>query len=514
MLNNIFYEYTIPYFIGDSIKTLVKTMALVTVFSCVERALGFIYRIFLSRSLGAETLGVYQVALSIIGLLMTITSSGIPITVSRLMTKRQACGNKNGKHAVVSAGIFVALIVSIPLSLLFLIFGDSLAFLISNIEAHKSLKIMLPGVIITSVYAVIRGYFWGEKRFFSYSLIELLEEIVMIIAGVILVNASTSSLSGAEKASYAVLISYVFSFFTSSVTYFLFGGKLKRFKDELKPLISSATPITLMRTLTSLLNTLIAIILPNRLIASGLSSSVAMSKYGALSGMSIPLIYIPSTLIGSIALVLVPELAENFYRKNMVTLKNNIEKAVKCAVFISTLIIPVFISLGNDIGYLIYNNAEAGNYVQTASIIMFPMSISLITTSMLNSLNLEKKTLKYYTIGAFLLLICIWFLPNVIGIYSLILGLMISYVITAVCNLKLISKTCLVPPKFSAFIIASLVFIIPSGLLSYFLYKLLTITISKTISLILTSVVSVVFTYLFYKVFDLFDLKELIKTNK
>ncbi|MBO5713667.1 MAG: oligosaccharide flippase family protein [Clostridia bacterium] len=489
-------------------------MALVTVFSCIERALGFIYRIFLSRSLGAETLGVYQVALSVIGLLMTITSSGIPITVSRLMAKRHAIGNKSGKYAVVTAGIFIALIISVPLILLLLIFGDNLTFLVTNLQSHKALKIMLPGVIITSVYAVIRGFFWGEKRFFTYSVIELAEEIVMLIAGVILVNASTSNLTGAEKASYAVLISYVFSFLMSSVTYFLFGGKITKCKTELKPLITSATPITLMRTLTSLLNTLIAIILPNRLIASGLTNSVAMSKYGALSGMSIPLIYIPSTLIGSIALVLVPELAENFYRKNMVTLKNNVEKAVKCAVFISTLIIPVFIALGKEIGTLIYNNLEAGEYVQKASIIMFPMSISLITTSMLNSLNLEKKTLKYYTIGAFLLLLCIWFLPNVIGIYSLVVGLMISYIITAVCNIKLISKTCIVAPKFTVFIVASLVFIVPSTLLSYLLNNVLILVIPKTLSIIITGIITVAFTYLFYKIFDLFDLTELIKSKK
>ena len=62
-------------------------MALVTAFSVAERLLGFIYRVFLSRSLGAETVGIYQIALSIIGLIMTITSSGIPITVSRLMAK-------------------------------------------------------------------------------------------------------------------------------------------------------------------------------------------------------------------------------------------------------------------------------------------------------------------------------------------------------------------------------------------------------------------------------------------
>ena len=278
-------------------------MALVTAFSVAERLLGFIYRVFLSRSLGAETVGIYQIALSIIGLIMTITSSGIPITVSRLMAKYQVSSQKDRKNSVVTAGIFIALIISVPLVAVLLFFGDGFTFLLKDDRAYKSLQIMLPGVVITAVYSVIRGFFWGEKKFFTYSIIEFLEEVVMLIAGVILVNYATINLTGAEKISYAVLISYIFSFLASSVAYFCCGGKIKPFKSELKPLLSSATPITLMRTITSLINTVIALVLPSRLIASGLSSSVAMSKYGAISGMSIPLIYIPSTLIGSIALV-------------------------------------------------------------------------------------------------------------------------------------------------------------------------------------------------------------------
>ena len=53
-------------------------MAVVTVASVIERALGFIYRVYLSRALGAEGVGIYQISVSVIGLIMTLTSSGIP----------------------------------------------------------------------------------------------------------------------------------------------------------------------------------------------------------------------------------------------------------------------------------------------------------------------------------------------------------------------------------------------------------------------------------------------------
>lgn len=488
-------------------------MALVTIFSCVERALGFIYRIYLSRTLGAEGVGVYQITLSVVGLLMTITASGIPITVSRIMIKHESHKEETLIYKTVSAGILLSLIISLPLVFIILFCPKISTFIFSDPRCYKVLKIILPGVIITSVYAVIRGFFWGKKKFFTYSLIELLEEIVMLVVGIVLVNTMVNIEDGVEKAGYAVLISYIFSFVTATILFFINGGRLSSPLPELKPLIVSASPITFMRTATSLINTLIAIILPARLILHGLSPSLAMAKYGELSGMSIPLIYIPSTLIGSIALVLVPELSNNFYSNNMITMRRNIEEAVKCSVFISCMIIPVFLSMGKEIGIMMYNNKNAGIYVQNSCLIMFPMSITMISTSMLNSLNLERKTLLYYIIGASFLLFSIYFLPKYVGIYSLIIGLMLSYLTTAICNLLLLKKTCKSPPRYKVFILTSVLFLIPSTLLGYLLKNMLLNFLPIYLTVILASIITVLFNYTFYRVFDLFDIKSLLKSN-
>ena len=61
---------------------------------------------------------------------------------------------------------------------------------------------------------------------------------------------------------------------------------------------------------------------------------------------------------------------------------------------------PIFLSLGGEIGTFLYDDSSAGLYVTKAAVTMFPLSVSIITTSMLNSLNREKITLAYYTIGA------------------------------------------------------------------------------------------------------------------
>ena len=64
-----------------------KAVLSVTFFTVIDRVLGFIFKIYLSRELGAVNMGVYQVALSIFFLLLTATTSGIPLIVSKLMAK-------------------------------------------------------------------------------------------------------------------------------------------------------------------------------------------------------------------------------------------------------------------------------------------------------------------------------------------------------------------------------------------------------------------------------------------
>ena len=65
-------------------KSLFKTVALITMFSVITRIIGFLFRIYLSREVGAEALGMYQVAFSIFMVLLTIIASGLPLIMSRM----------------------------------------------------------------------------------------------------------------------------------------------------------------------------------------------------------------------------------------------------------------------------------------------------------------------------------------------------------------------------------------------------------------------------------------------
>lgn len=424
-------------------NNIYKSCAQVTAFSVFEKGLSFLYRIALTRIIGAEGVGMYQICLTVFAVFLTLSSSGIPVTVSRLMAISSAKNDQTGKHSAVSAGIATSLVMTLTIAAVLFVFKDSFSFLFADPRCLPIFMILIPGLVINSVYAVIRGSFWGNRQFLPYSVIELIEDAIMVVVGTILIWNVNDPVVGATRATVAVLVSYVFSFAASLFWYFKKGGKLVNPKPQLKPLLKSATPITAMRTLSSLLSSAVAVIIPFMLINfCSMNSSQALSQYGVVMGMAIPMLFIPTSLIGSITVVVAPELTENYYsgRKNAV--KFDIEKSVRSSIFIAAIIIPILFSLADAMGMFLYGEKMCGDIVKASCFIVLPMCICMMTNSVLNSLNCEKQTLVYFCIGGVCMLVCILALTPFIGIYSYVVGLCVNYLLTAALNTCLLKKKC------------------------------------------------------------------------
>ena len=435
--------YPPPHHSQNKVRTTIfATASIITALSIAERGLGFLYRIVLSRLLGAEGVGIYQVALSLFSVFLTIGTGGIPITVSRLISKSKAQNDEQGERSAVSAGLLLSLLLTLPVALLLGFFPNAVSFLFTDKQGVQVFRILMLGLVFSSLYAVIRGYFWGNKQLLLPSVLEIAEETVMVIAGVLLLQNVVSVQQGANKAAWAVVISYLFSFTASTVCFILHGGKLTPPKKTLKPLFSATLPLTSVRASGSLVNSAVAVLLPVMLVRAGCQESEALELFGIVSGMAIPVLFIPATIIGSIALVLVPELSEDFYRNNTERLHKNLARGLCVSMLVAIFLIPFFYVLGDDLGLLAFSNPLAGDFIRKGSVVLLPMSLTMISTGMLNSMGFERQTFVFYFIGAALLLLCILLLPAVCGAYAYVIGLGASYVCNAVCNLVLLGKKC------------------------------------------------------------------------
>ena len=125
---------------------LVRTASLVTAFSAAEHCLGFLYRILLSRVLGSEGLGRYQLALTVFSVFVTLSASGLPVTLSRTLASHHARGQRRAARAAVTAAAALALGISLALTLLSFSLRPLLHGIFSDAGAECLFFILLPGL--------------------------------------------------------------------------------------------------------------------------------------------------------------------------------------------------------------------------------------------------------------------------------------------------------------------------------------------------------------------------------
>lgn len=496
-------------------KSLFKTVALITVFSFLTRILGFVFRIILSRVVGAEGVGLYQVASSVFMVFLTIISSGIPFIISRMSATFYADKQQKKAGSFLSVALIYTTILSLLICLVVLIFKGLFAKLLTDGQCINILLVLLPSLVFSSVYCVFRGDLWGRGNYFALCITELYEQVIRIILSLLVIGTCYTAFENAMKLGWTMSAACLFSMLFVIVLFFYYGGRLSKPKKEfLKPFVRQSTPITLMRVAGSFVQPLIAFIIPSRLVAIGYTSSQALSLYGVATGMTMPLMFIPSTIIGSLSTALVPDISTAIAQNNEKHIEKRISFSLTFALMISSLFVPLFLGMGEHIGMFLYDNILSGSLLQSAAWVLLPLGLTNMTSSLLNSLGLENKSFKNFVIGAIGMLLALWFLPPLLGINALVFGMGIDYVITFVLNLRLLKKHTKVNIKISKLMLKTLLVIVPSGALTAFIVSLCEYVFPMFITLVLGCCVGVVSFVALAGVMNLIDVRAVIISVK
>ena len=421
-------------------KSILKSVALISVFSVLTRLLGFLLRIFLSRTIGAEALGLYQVALSVFMVLLTVVSSGLTLIISRMTASYRVSQDKKATASLITSGLLLALVVSVILCAIILIFKNLFAHLFTDENCVNILIILLPSLIFSAIYSVFRGAMWGYDNYFALCVTELFEMVIKIAFSVLLLNASMSVLQSATTVAWAFTLSCVFSAVLVVILYFFYGGKLGKPTRIYRTILSRSAPITGVRIAGSLVQPLIALILPARLMLAGYTASQAMSIYGIALGMTFPLLFLPTTLTGSLSTALVPDISMAMAQNDSSHIQKRVTASINFTLFISFLVVPIFVAIGDKIGLFLYGEALSGTLLQFSSWIMIPMGVTNITSAILNSVGLEVKSFINYIIGGIFTFISVMWLTKFMGVLSLPFGMGVSTTVTMILNIIMLKR--------------------------------------------------------------------------
>lgn len=455
--------------------------------------------------LGAEMMGIYQVAFSVFIVFLVMVSSGIPITVTALTARSQFDLSIN-QGSTISAAVFINIIVGLIAISIVLFFENIWRIIFTSPLSYNILIMLMPAIIFSSIGDSFKGNVWGKKHYFAVSCIELIEQTVRILICMLLFLFAQNALVRANLAALSLSLACAISSIIMIFYYRRLGGKsLDSPQGHLKRVFQLSTPITIMRVSSALVNFLIAILIPKRLIVSGLTNSQAMEMYGSSVGMSMGFLFAPITLTGALAVALVPKINEDYECKNMACLGNTAKKALNFSIITAFLFIPLFLCLGNEIGFFIFKNHLSGEFLAKASIIIVSLTIEHITSSMMNSMGLQLKAFINYYIGTALLVVCIWFLTPWLRMDALIIGLGISNTVSAILHIYQIKKLTSMKLNFLKTLGLNLAFLIPSCALTYSTKALLSST-TQFVRLIICGAVAVGSIFILNICFNLLDL--------
>ncbi len=421
-------------------KKIFKSFALVSAAATFTRLISFVFKIYLSRTLGAEMLGVYQIASSVIATLACVSSSGIPVTLSRLVAENVALGKSSKGSSFLSAATVLSLSFAVIACAVFAAFPSLAEAMFSDSRCVPIFYIMLPLLATSALYSCLRGWFWGNKNYGVYATTELTDEITKILFSVLLFSGTLAFINADQAYAYAIVASDVLVVIMLITLYFVCGGKAAR-PYGFKEIAGSSAPLTATRLSGSAVSTLISLSLPVLLCKSfSLTTSQATAELGRATGMVIPLLFAPTAVTGSLAVVVIPEFAS----LNAVNGKDKIGSALSRAIKYSCLVTGFFFALfaasGVALGRLLYDDEQAGRYISFAAVAMLPMGANGLCVSTLNSLGKETSTFVSHAVGLGVLIVVLFTCVRFAGIYAYFVALTISHACSLAINAAKLAK--------------------------------------------------------------------------
>lgn len=496
-------------------KNIFKAVAIVTLFSVITRALGFLFRIFLSRKLGALGLGMFQMASSILGLFLTLVSSGFPLSTAKNVSKYKTNNDLAKKYKVVSSALIISIIIALLSSLIIFALKKFWNIILADSRTVEILIILIPSILFSAIYAIFRGAIWGEGDYFNCGLTELIEQVLRFFLTFIFLLNITDTFVAAKNSAIAFNLTCLISAAVTIFIYFKKGDKLIFKTGEYKSLIKSALPITGIRVANSLVQPLTSLLIPNMLILSGFSATEAIESFGVIMGMTFPLLFVPMTVVGSFSMVLIPSISSLMAQNKYDEIENNIKSTLQISTFISVIFVVLYLSVGEHIGIVLYNNTLSGILLQLAGICVLPITLCNLSSSLLDALNLELKSFVNYIIGSIILFVCLIVLTPIIGINSIIVSFFLSMTTISILNILKIKKTL---PKFNfkfiSFIIKFVLIAIPTSLFGYLVSNILFNFFTAFFSGLIGGLLSILSYLLLIKLFNIFDIKSLLKFIK
>lgn len=361
-------------------QSFIKGAIIISFGGFVSKLLGAVYRVPLTNFLGGEGMGIYQMVYPLYCILLTVSASGIPTGIARLISSGSGKGAEKQAFFLYGAigviGTIIMFMLSTPLAK------------IQQEPAIRLCCIMLcPSVFFVSILSIVRGYFQGQGNMYPTAITEISEQVIKVALGCVLAYVFRSNLALAVASTlFAVTVSEVLSTAIALIWYFKKRAKQPLYKVppvRYSAIMKYTVPLTLTAIalpVSQLLESIIAV----RLLRGITDNATAL--YGIFSGCAVTIINLPVSVTYGLAAASVPQITplaeggdirgakKKAYKSLLITLAISVPAAVALFAFAPLAVRLIFSSLQAEEKTLLVNlvrimavNAVTLSLVQTSS---------------------------------------------------------------------------------------------------------------------------------------------------
>ena len=485
------------------------------------RTVGVSFNVYLSNRAGGEVMGLYSLLFGVYGLALTLGSAGIQLGTTRMVADVLGtfCPSEESRHTldsfedsacrrmirrVLRKCMAYSVVCSMGAGLLLLVFAPVIGkSWLSDERTVLSLRVLALTLPPISLCACLGGYFTAVRRiaktaavgigvqflrigFCSYLLTLWLPAGVEMTCLALVLGGALSEVCG--------LVLTVGAYLLDRRRYLASKGMKATaceseaegaLPEDMKKLLSITIPVTLSACLRSGLLTLQHILIPRGLKQSGASWESALTSYGVLHSMVLPVVLFPSAFISSFSGLLVPEVAESVARGDHERVARLASKIITPALIFSFGVAGIMSCFGYELGEVIYGSREAGTYIRVLAPLIPIMYVDSSVDAFLKGMGEQVYSMNVNIIDAAASVLLVWLLLPHMGLWGYVVAIYVTETLNTTLSLCRMLRMSRMPVRLWKQVFGPLLCIVGATVLCRMGVMLLGLTVSGIGALVL-----------------------------
>lgn len=380
--------------VEEKIMSAGRGVLLLTVLGALGDALAFCYRVVLSRLAGAQVMGLYQLVIPVYSVLLSMTAVGLCAAAANLTAQHLARGDRRSVHQTLMTCLRFFFLLLLPVGLVVILCSDFISnALLGDARTQLALILLVPCVALTGVENLHKQIFYGAELVGTPAVVNLLEQLIRSVAVITLLVLFLPQWP--ERAVGLIIVGMVicevFSSCTLTMLYrrrFLRRGLTGSGEERAirrGRILSIALPVGLNALLGNLLSAANAALIPRQLVAGGVSREAAVAQFGVLTGMTLPMLGLPTVFLGALTLVLAPKLARASALGRQDEVRRLLNRAISVVSILALPALALTVVVGPDLGAALFHQEGVGFCLPSLAAVMAMSCFCSVLACALNS---------------------------------------------------------------------------------------------------------------------------------